>query len=498
MDGTLPLGKHDFDWFRELVYREAGISLADGKKTMVAARLSRRVRDLGLASLAEYAQHLSVQQDGVELGEFINCLTTNKTDFFREAHHFDYLARHVFPEIRARAAQGGPHRLHIWSAGCSTGEEPYSLAMTVRDHFGSTVGWDVRILATDIDTQVLAAAQAGAYDDERIKPLPEATRRRHFHAGRRDPRTGSRRWTARPELTTMIEFAQVNLNDSHWQPRGPFDAIFCRNVIIYFDQATQRRLFGRLASCLNPEGYLFLGHSESMIGGSERFSLMEKTVHRLLPVGPARAARTRRSTPAAGKATAPAHKPARHRPASHRAARARAKRIIIGEVFASREPAVVGTLLGSCVSACLFDPEARVGGMNHFLLPTAGSSEVSARYGVHAMEVLINEIQSLGGDRRRLVAKVFGGARVLARNSSDVAEQNALFVRRFLALEQIPILAERLGGTQAIEVWFHTATGRARMRYIAGQSPQVLAEEKSARERLKEADEHPEERVTLF
>jgi chemotaxis protein methyltransferase CheR len=480
--GTLALRARDFNWFRALIYREAGIHLRDAKQTMLAARLARRVRHLRLRSLADYVTYLETSDpDGSERRELINCVTTNKTDFFREAHHFDLLRDQVFAAVRTRAAQGGPRRLRIWSAGCSTGEEPYSLAMTIRDHFGPLVGWDLKIIASDIDTQVLASAQRGIYPDEKMRAVPDAHKRRHFLRGRGG---SAGHWRVRPELSELIEFRQINLIEENWPLPGGLDAIFCRNVIIYFDRPTQQRLFARFAEQFEPEGCLFIGHSESLIGVSDRFTLIEKTVHRLrrseLP--PAR----RPISPPRPDAVAPVIP-------------LPCKQIIIGEVFASREPAVVRTLLGSCVSACLYDPEARVGGMNHFLLPDGDSEELrAARYGVHAMELLINEIMRLGGDRRRLVAKVFGAAGVLRAASSGVPQQNSRFVRAFLENEQIPIVGERLGGHRAIEVWFHTAVGRARIRYVDEPPPLLVEEERSGRTPPVMSPEDSDSLVTLF
>jgi chemotaxis protein methyltransferase CheR len=485
------LRPRDFAWFQSLLYQEAGIHLSDGKQAMLASRLNRRARALGLPDLAAYARHLQNDDaDRSERREFVNCLTTNKTEFFREAHHFDFLRRQVLPAFERRAARSGHRQLRIWSAGCSTGEEPYSLAITVSEHLGPRVSAAVQIVASDIDTQVLATAEAGIYDDERCKALPPATRKRYFLRG-----TGGSAglWRVRPELKALISFCRVNLNDDQWPFDRLFDVIFCRNVIIYFDRPTQRRLFDRMADRLEPDGYLFLGHSESMLGVSDRFTLLETTVHRLRREGapaPAPARPALRGTarrPSAGRTTT----------AAPVADGALVRRIIVGEVFASREPTVVRTLLGSCVSAALLDPYARIGGMNHFLLPAGSEGDpAAARYGVHAMELLINEIMKLGGNRQRLVAKVFGGAHVLVRASNTVPARNVAFVRQFLLTEQIPIVGECLGGDVGLEVWFHTGNGRAQVRRIA--EPPASLWRAEAAERKKADDQLSHSDVTLF
>jgi chemotaxis protein methyltransferase CheR len=483
--GGIGLKAREFAYFRALIYREAGIHLREVKQTMLAARLTRRVRHLGLDSFADYIHHLeSDDDDGEELRELINCVTTNKTDFFRERHHFEFLGDRLFPAIRARAAQGGPRRLRIWSAGCSTGEEPYSLAMTIREHFGPLPGWDVKIIASDIDTQVLATAERGLYADERMRSVPDLCKRRYFQ---RRPAGSTAPWCVRPELRELIEFRQVNLIDERWPIAGPFDAIFCRNVVIYFDRPTQERLFERMAALLDPEGHLFIGHSESLIGVSDRFALIEKTVHRLRSAG----------TPARRQAVVPAA-PALVPPAPAPRPPPPVRQVVVGEVLASREPTVVRTLLGSCVSACLYDPVARIGGMNHFLVPEGEPDGSRAtRYGVHAMELLINEMMKLGADRGRLVAKVFGAAEVLRNTSNTVPRENARFVRDFLRTEGIPIAGERLGGTRAVEVWFHTALGRARIRYVSA-APSLVTGEREAQARVTAQLDADGSRVTLF
>jgi chemotaxis protein methyltransferase CheR len=461
------LGQREFQWLRDFIQREAGIHIRENKQSLVAGRLSRRLRSLNLAGFDEYVDYVGRDRDGRERRELINCITTNKTDFFREEHHFDFLRETLFPAIRRRSERGGPRRLRIWSAGCSTGEEPYTLAMTIADHFGPRTGWDIKIVASDIDTQVLAKAAEGIYPEQRLEPISEALRQRHFQRGR-DAQAG--RWRVRPELRALIDFRHVNLNDTPWPLDGGFDAIFCRNVIIYFDKPTQQRLFKRFAQQLDPAGCLFIGHSESLIGVTDDFALIGRTIHRL------------RATLAAPRETE--------------------RRIIVGEVFASREPTWVRTLLGSCVSACLFDPQARIGGMNHFLLPeggpTADDPERAARFGVHAMELLINEIMRLGGQRDRLTAKLFGAAHVLSQIPSRVPDQNAQFVRDFLRAEGIRVVADRMGGSAAQEVRFDTSTGRAQVRFITPGAA-LASEEAEARSQFDgRAGAAPVSQVTLF
>ncbi|MGH8322923.1 MAG: CheR family methyltransferase [Steroidobacteraceae bacterium] len=266
-------GNEDFEALRQLVKQLTGISLSDQKRELVYGRLARRLRALQLRTFAEYRDLLS-SDGGHEIGEFCNAITTNLTSFFRESHHFDYLREQV---LQARAAEhAGSRRLRIWSAGCSTGEEAYSLAMTVLEALPDLRSWDVRILATDLDSDVLAHAQRGIYAADRVRPLGPQRLSRFFveRPGRDGPC-----YQVTPELTALITFKQLNLMH-HLPMKGPLDAIFCRNVVIYFDKDTQRELFARVAYLQRPDDLLFLGHSESLFNVSESYTPIGKTVYR--------------------------------------------------------------------------------------------------------------------------------------------------------------------------------------------------------------------------
>ena len=265
----------EFRQLREFIYRHTGIALSDHKRALVYSRLGRRLRHHGLETFAEYYALLTEQDtEGEELVEMINCITTNKTDFFREPHHFRFLTERVFPEVRARA--GASRRLRFWSAGTATGEEAYTLAITVREAFAPAEGWDIRILATDIDTRVLAHAEHGEYTAEQAERIPAPLLQRYFYQGEG---ANAGRVQAKATLKELIRFRRLNLMDEQWPMRGPFDAIFCRNVIIYFDRSTQRRLIDRMTQLLRPDGYLLLGHSESLIDASGRLRHMSQSVY---------------------------------------------------------------------------------------------------------------------------------------------------------------------------------------------------------------------------
>ena len=257
-DGSFAITDSEFRWLRDLIHAHTGIALSTHKRALLCSRLSKRLRHHRLVRFADYYRLLNEQDaDGSELMEMINAITTNKTDFFREPHHFAFLRERLPPSLRAR----DPARLRVWSAGTSTGEEAYSIAMTLRD-IGDTAGVsDIRILATDIDTRVLAHAMRGVYTTEQIGHVPPALRQRWFLLGH-GAHAGQVR--VKPELQELIRFRHLNLMDNPWPMQGPFDVIFCRNVIIYFDRPTQQQLIARFARLLRADGYLVLGHSESI------------------------------------------------------------------------------------------------------------------------------------------------------------------------------------------------------------------------------------------
>lgn len=259
----------DFERAKRLIFDHAGISLNASKQEMVYSRLARRLRATGVSDFRDYFALLE-DREGPEWEAFVNALTTNLTAFFREPHHFPLLAEHA---LKHR----GHHVVSLWCCAASTGEEPYSIAMTLVDAFGSFTP-PVSIIASDIDTNVLAKAEAGIYPVERIEKLPEDMVKRFFlrGAGRQ---AGFVR--VRPELQAMITFRQINLLAEKWPVRGPLDAIFCRNVMIYFDKDTQLKILERFVPLLRADGLLFAGHSESFHNASHLFRLRGKTTYQL-------------------------------------------------------------------------------------------------------------------------------------------------------------------------------------------------------------------------
>lgn len=247
-----------------LLYEHCGIAMRPGKEGLVRARLAKRMRKLSIPDFAEYLELVGDSPASAEFGEMVDALTTNKTSFLRERAHFDYLRDTVIPSLNNSA--------RIWSAGCSSGEEAYTLAMLLLDNNVPADARDVRILATDISQRMLTTARAGTYSAEVMSDVPAEWQRRYWTRGPDDV------FVASPALRALVKFAPLNLME-HWPMRGPFDAIFCRNVMIYFDKHTQQRLVERFWTLLRPGGHLFVGHSESLTGTAHRFRYVQPAVY---------------------------------------------------------------------------------------------------------------------------------------------------------------------------------------------------------------------------
>ena len=265
----------NFTFIRKLVAEKTGIALSEAKRDMVYSRLSRRLRKLDITSFDQYCELLR-QENEDELIQFINAITTNLTSFFRENHHFEHLKHKLLPALLAHKKG---KRVRIWSAGCSTGEEPYSIAMIVKEFVEKHRGWDIKILATDLDTNVVATAATGIYDESRINGISQERLKKYF-LKRRNCQDSE--VCVIPELKELITFKQLNLMHE-WPMKGPFDIIFCRNVVIYFSKDTQRILFNRYADILVEEGHLFIGHSETLFKVSDSFTLLGSTIYKKKP-----------------------------------------------------------------------------------------------------------------------------------------------------------------------------------------------------------------------
>jgi chemotaxis protein methyltransferase CheR len=269
---SLPVSDRDFGRFQALINREAGIWLAPVKKALLVGRLARRLRELGIASYGEY--YTRVLEDETERVRMLDAICTNETQFFREPRHFEFLEREALPAWRAAAEAGGrPRRLRVWSAACSTGEEPYSVAMAL---LSGLPGWTLEVIASDLSTKVLARAQSGIWPIERARQIPRPYLSAYMLKGYGE-QAGLMK--AGEELRAVIRFERVNLASEAW-PDGPFDLLLCRNVLIYFDRASKVRVVERLLDRLAPDGFLLLGHAESLAGFTDRARPVLPTVYR--------------------------------------------------------------------------------------------------------------------------------------------------------------------------------------------------------------------------
>ncbi|MBD9649124.1 protein-glutamate O-methylesterase CheR [Ensifer sp. PDNC004] len=261
--GEYPLTRRDLTEIAAMIYADAGIYLNETKASLVYSRLSKHIRNLGLKGFREYCQLVASPAGAAARRDMLSHLTTNFTRFFRENHHFEHLKTDVLPDLIARAKAGG--RVRIWSAACSDGQEPYSIALTVLSLLPNAADYDFRILATDIDPKILALARAGAYDATALETVNPAMRKQYFS----EVNSGGRfKWQVDDRVKRLITFNELNLM-AQWPFKGPFDVIFCRNVVIYFDEPTQMKIWSRFAGMLNTDGHLYIGHSERVSGDAK-------------------------------------------------------------------------------------------------------------------------------------------------------------------------------------------------------------------------------------
>jgi len=422
------LSDGEFAAFQALVHDVAGIHLAANKRELLTSRLTRRLDALGLTSFRAYYDLLrAADPKGDEREHFINSITINKTSFFREPHHFDFLRDRIIPELRARVAAGAPRRLRLWSAACSTGEEPYSLAMVAHRELGRD-GYAIEVVASDIDTEVLARAEVGVYTAAQVVDVPPELRARYFEPC-------GQHWRVRDELRALLHLHRVNLIRDVFPFQGTFDAVFIRNVIIYFDRAGQTQLFQRLRGYLSDASYLVLGHSESLLHLNELYAPAGITIYRPAVTTPAQPRRSRRATTVT--------------------------RLEAGGVIASQDPVRIDAVVGPCVSACLFDPDAKVGGMTQLhsdgVAPGPPASEQLAQ--------LVSRLEQLGAHRERLQAKLIGGGGITAGDREHGVREVG-FAVSMLERAGIPIASKRVGGDGRLEIQFYTHSGRLLCREI--------------------------------
>jgi chemotaxis protein methyltransferase CheR len=269
-----------FAKYRELIYREAGIALTDGKKSLLVSRVAGRLRELGLTTFDEYYRLVADAAATEERGRLLDRICTNETHFFRDPRQFLFLSDQVFPRLEGEAARTGIKRVRAWSAACSTGEEPYSLAMALLHRFPMSAGWQIEVVATDLSNTVLAAARAALWPIEKAEEIPLHYRKEFMLRG-----TGSQtgKMKAGPEIREVVSFSRMNLNDAVYSVSGTFDFIFCRNVLIYFDRESKAKVVDRLMTHLAPDGCLFLGYAETTTTITDRLVSIGPNVYARVP-----------------------------------------------------------------------------------------------------------------------------------------------------------------------------------------------------------------------
>lgn len=480
-DREFKFDTQDFERVRALIYEHAGISMSEAKADMVYGRLVRHVRRHEMFSFKEYLDYLVAVDSSAEWQVFVNALTTNLTSFFREAHHFPILAEYLLKKGRP---------IRIWCSAASSGEEAYSIAITACEAFG-TMTPPVDIIATDIDSDILEIARSGMYEASRLDKLSEKRCKQFFLRGS-GAHEGSVR--IREEVKRLIKFSQLNLLARDWPQMQPFDVIFCRNVMIYFDRATQAKVLSRFVSVLKPDGLLFAGHSENFMVVNNLFRSCGKTVYEL-----------NHNVPELSKPSVPAPiklaRQYKYEPISNsiyfdRNFSCEAVKVGPGEYYVTDQDMMITTVLGSCISACIRDTKTGMGGMNHFMLPDNqvqsrdGQIPESMRYGSYAMEVLLNELIKNGVQHENLEAKIFGGGRVMRDMAlMNIGERNANFVRKFLKDEGIRIVAEDLNDIYSRKVYFFPRTGKVFVKKLDYSRQQtVIKRENSYANQLKTVD----------
>lgn len=272
------LNDAEFQELVTIIYDKTRIQMSEHKRALVSSRISKRIRALKLKSFAEYIDYVKNSSDTEELTNFINAVTTNKTDFFREIKHFEYMKNTFLPLWEQAFKEGRVNNLRIWSAACSTGEEPYTIGMTLHEYFGDRYDkYDIKILASDIDTNVLAHARTGIYKDETVDPIPDNILKKYFLKG-----TGKNDglYKVKNILQKDLFFRQLNFKDHDFDIHTKFDLIFCRNVIIYFDKEFQKELFTKFYGYMKEDSFVFIGHSETLFGISDKFKYVSSNIYK--------------------------------------------------------------------------------------------------------------------------------------------------------------------------------------------------------------------------
>jgi len=444
-----PMADAMFSSFRTFIHTELGIHLPDAKKSMLQSRLQKRLRKLGLNTFEEYHAYV-FSPEGLtnELSHLIDVVTTRKTDFFREPTHFEYLTHEAVPRLLKRKGRHRP--LKMWSAGCSTGEEPYTLAIVLRELTERLPEVHFFILATDISEQALEQATLGIYALKRIEPVPKVLRNKYFLKSKEQPQALVR---IVPELRSLVTFRRLNLMAQDFGMREAMDVIFCRNVLIYFDKATQEIVLDRLCRYLKPGGYLFIGHSETLHGFDLPLHPVARAVYKKIV-----------------KTYADAELPLIH--------------LNPGELLVSEKPAIVRTVLGSCIAVTMFNHRLKIAAICHALLPQCQETKMEAereaerwKYVDAVIPDMIQKMRKYGIEPKEIEVKIFGGADVLSstgggNNNPTVGSANIAMAQHLIEAERLRLKVSDVGGTRGRKIFFYTYTGEVLVKRL-DQSEQI-------------------------
>ena len=442
-----PMTDDIFNRFSDFIQAEIGIKMPPVKKTMLQARLQKRLWKLGFDSFeAYYAYVFGHEGRDVELPQMIDVVTTNKTDFFREPNHFEILLQRVVPELLDRP--GSDNRIMIWCAGCSSGEEPYSLAMTLYNYAEHVRKCEFFILGTDISSRVLEKAKLGIYEEELVEPVPTEFRQKYLLKSREQDKSLVR---IAPEIRAHVRFRRLNLIHHDVQLREMMDIVFCRNVIIYFNRETQEFVVNRLCAQLNPGGYLFTGHSETLNGISVPLRTIAHTVYQKIGTNDPH-----------GELPIITLKPA--------------------EMFVTERPTIVRTVLGSCVAVTMFAQRLGVSAICHALLPeNVSSAEVHETHEIErnsiykyvnsVIPLMVKRLREYGVDPSELEVKLFGGADMMINEQAEtrfrpVGKSNIDAVVQSMKKYNLQIKVSDVGGTLGRKILFYTHTGEVLLKRI--------------------------------
>jgi len=450
-----PMSDKTFLRFSAFIRAELGIRMPLAKKTMFRARLQKRLRVLRMNTFDDYYEYVfSPQGMKDELPHMIDVSTTHKTGFFREPQHFEYLNQVILPAFLIGNGNGNGNgngddpgiekQLRVWCAGCSTGEEPYTLAMVLSEFVEQHSKFQYSIFATDVSRPVLEKGKLGIYHQEQVEPIPMELRKKYLLQAKDENQQLVR---IVPELRSRMTFRQINLNAKDFKIRKNLDMIFCRNVIIYFDRATQQAILRRLCNHLKPGGYLFIGHAEALNGLDLPLTQVMHTLYQ-------------KTETAADDAKLPVItlKPA--------------------ELMFSEKPSVVRTVLGSCVSVTMFNRRRGIGGICHALLPHPGSNEPytanyaeNHKYVTGVIPEMVRKMRKYGIQPREIEVKLFGGSEILNQgmkqeNNSPIGRLNVKAAMEVFEAEHLHLKTSDVGGIYGRKIFFHTHTGEVLLKRV--------------------------------